>query len=306
MKFFASFLIFAACAVFAAGCSNAKANTDSKKIIFAYGNSVHLWGDHENEIMCEVLAELVNKFTPHTAQACDANAPDIAEKFASADAVIIICEGGEHHPFKGERLPLLNAAKNLGAFHYALDFGTKEGDSALIKNIGGAFELNWSVNPMYPAKFESLPNHPASKGANPFELYDEWYFNMRFSQNGKVTNLLKTVPPDSARKRSFGTHSGNQFVRANLGREETILWLYEKADGTRGLGFTGGHSLFSLYENNLRKLLLNSAIWLAHGDIPADGFHSKMPAFDELASRIKKEKRPDQDSYTARWRKISE
>lgn len=306
MKFLLSRILPAALVFCLAACSPGGGNAGHKRILFVYGNSVHMWGDHENRLMSEVLAGLVNRHTPHKAEAGAADSDGIAGKMAGADAVVVIAEGEGHHPFAGSRLALLDSAKNLGVYHYGLDFGIPEGDAALKRKIGGTFEQRWSVNPMFEANFESFAEHPVSRGVRPFSMYDEWYFNIRFdAADGKITEIAKTVPPDAVRKRPFGTHSGNAFVRENMGRPETVFWVFEKADGSRGFGFTGGHSVFGLYEDSLRRLLLNSAVWLAGGEVPTGGIDSEMPTADELAAKISKPARPDAASYMERWRRLA-
>ncbi|MFR6032505.1 MAG: hypothetical protein ACLUKN_04610 [Bacilli bacterium] len=37
----------------------------------------------------------------------------------------------------------------------------------------------------------------------------------------------------------FGAHTGNQYVRDNKGKLETLLWVAENADSTRGFGYAG-------------------------------------------------------------------
>ena len=39
--------------------------------------------------------------------------------------------------------------------------------------IGGYFEMNWSVNPHWTAKFDKFPDHPITRGVKPFEINDE-------------------------------------------------------------------------------------------------------------------------------------
>ena len=42
------------------------------------------------------------------------------------------------------------------------------------------FEPYWSVNPVWNAEFTLLPEHPITRGVEPFAMMDEWYYHMRF------------------------------------------------------------------------------------------------------------------------------
>ena len=196
-------------------------------------------------------------------------------------------------------------------FHYALMFGDGEGgaqNAAILDSlIGGHYQTHWSVNPYYDAKFEKFAASDAARGVRPFEIYDEWHFNMKFSEypGQKITNLAVVVPPDKVRKRRFGPNSGNEFVRKNLGREEAIFWLCENPNSTRGFGCTGGHAVWTLAHPDFRKLVLNSIAWLAKIDIPDGGFDAKCPSLDEIAAKIKKPRRPDYEGYFSDWKKAA-
>lgn len=127
------------------------------------------------------------------------------EEVAGSDAVVVFGEGEASHPLKGkmEYLKSLNdRGASFGVFHYALMFGDGEGgaqNAAILDSlIGGHYQTHWSVNPYYYAKFEKFAASDAARGVRPFEIYDEWHFNMKFSEDPgqKITNLAVVVPPD--------------------------------------------------------------------------------------------------------------
>ena len=57
----------------------------------------------------------------------------------------------------------------------------------------------------------------------------------------------------------------------------TILW---RLDGGRGMGFTGGHFHDNWANDNFRKVVLNTLVWLAKADVPANGIESKVTKED--------------------------
>ena len=288
-------------------CVFACARAPEKKIAFAYGGSIHYWGDHENKIMCEILADAANTAFKGKAKAQAVSLEDGADfgRLENFDAIYVIAEGEKFHPFAGKSgiLKKLHEKKKSFAFiHYSTNPTTGEAEERTIQElIGGVYKIHYSVNPTYEAHFKFEP-HPISSGIKPFALADEIYFNISFAENAGVKPIAKVIPPDKVRNNRFGPHTGNQIVRDNPGRAETVAWAVENPDGTRGFGLTAGHAVWAFKNPNFFKLLLNSAAWLAKIDIPPEGYSAPTPTFDEIANRITKEKRPDLENYLTKWR----
>jgi type 1 glutamine amidotransferase len=130
------------------------------------------------------------------------------------------------------------------------------------------------VNPTWTAKFESLPVHPVTRGVKPFTIHDEWYYHMRFAPDRKgVTPILSVVPPLSTLDRGNGPHNGNPFVRASVakGEPQPLMWTYDRPNGGRGFGFTGGHYHKNWGDENFRKVFLNALLWIAKVEVPKEG-----------------------------------
>ncbi|MBE6410968.1 MAG: hypothetical protein E7036_00255 [Opitutales bacterium] len=278
-----------------------------KKIVFVSGNSVHLWGDHEHVIMCDELVKMVGESMKGKAYAVHLDTQKTSDwsTLDDADAVILISEGENNHPLdsKTNVLRKLNAkGVNIGAFHYALMFNKPEDNKALDDLIGGHYQKGFSYNPFYEAKFEIENNHEVLNGVKSFGYYDEWHFNIAFSddKNKKFIPLIKTKVPDKIRRR----RSAPESVRAEFGKDklETIAWLVENQNGTRGFGIMGGHVVWTLAHKDYRKLVLNMIAWLAKLDISPNGLDASFADFDSIASKITKDKRGDYEYYIKDWR----
>ena len=63
------------------------------------------------------------------------------------------------------------------------------------------------------------------------------------------------------------------------------MWAYERPNGSRGFGFTGGHKHVNWGNDNYRKVVLNGLLWLAKADIPKNGVASKVAA-EELKQNL--------------------
>lgn len=215
------------------------------------------------------------------------------DELAKADTILIYSDGGGGHPALQEnRLQQLDKQMQRGCglvcVHYATEPTKEKGGDEWIKWIGGAFEVNWSVNPHWDAEFKELPTHPVTSGVKPFTTNDEWYFHIRFRKNMEgVTPILSAIAPESTMSRKDGPHEGNAAVRADVAAKipQSVAWAAERADGGRGFGFTGGHFHTGWGNNDQRKLLLNAILWTAKAAVPANGVESVVTP-DDLTKNL--------------------
>jgi type 1 glutamine amidotransferase len=174
---------------------------------------------------------------------------------------------------------LMKKGVGLACIHYATEPTMPKGEKEFLEWIGGAFEINWSVNPTWDGDFKELPRHPITRGVKPFMIHDEWYFHLRFRDGMKeVTPILSSVPPESTMKRADGSHEGNPAVREAVkrGEAQTVAWACERADGGRGFGFTGAHFHKNWGDDNFRRLVLNAILWTAKVEVPNNGVQSQV------------------------------
>src|SRR5438128_4056153 len=147
-------------------------------------------------------------------------------------------DGGGGHPIiqKGRRevvQKLIDQKVGFVNLHYAVEY-PKSQSKHIFEWLGGYYETGFSTNPHWDADFKALPEHAITRGVRPFKIRDEWYFNIRFRpENKNVTPILKATPPDRVRGGGAGKFPG---------REEVVAWAFERGDGGRSFGFTGGHT----------------------------------------------------------------
>jgi hypothetical protein len=255
------------------------ADNAKKKVVFIAGRQSHGYGSHDHYAGCMLLAKALQATMPNfqCVVVRDGYPKDTAV-FQNCDAVVIFSDGGGGHPFM-QHLKEIDALADKGVgiacLHYAVEIPKGDPGNYLLKWIGGYFESHWSVNPFWVAKFTQFPNHPITRGIKPFQINDEWYYHMRFRENMQgVTPILSDLPPADTLKRPDGPHSNNPHVRAAvLERKEPqhLAWASESPGGQRGFGFTGGHFQWNWGEPNFRRLVLNAVVWVAKGDVPANG-----------------------------------
>ncbi|MBX3439974.1 MAG: ThuA domain-containing protein, partial [Planctomycetaceae bacterium] len=276
-------------------------------VVFLAGTPSHGPGDHEHRAGCLLLARRLNAAreehgVPVIATVYSGRWPADPTAFDNVDTVVSYCDGGDGHPLN-EHLEEFDslAQKGVGlvCIHYAVETPPGNTGDHFLKWIGGYFEKHWSVNPHWTANFQKLPDHPITRGVQPFEVNDEWYYHMRFQPGMKgVTPILTDLPPRESLNREDGPHSGNPFVReAVLQRKEPqhVAWAYERPGGGRGFGFTGGHRHVNWQQDDFRKIVLNAILWTAGAEVPADGVPSAAPGEDEIKSNLD-EKRPRRQS----------
>ena len=268
------------------------ANANGKRVVFLAGSESHGYAAHEHYAGCVLLAKSLQQVLPGIQVDVVPNGwPEDDSVLEHADAVVMYADGGARHPVI-PNLATLDRLADEGTgvvcIHYAVEIPKGEPGDHLLKWIGGYFEADWSVNPHWTADFKQLPEHPVTRGVEPFVILDEWYYHMRFRPGLEgVTPILSALPGAETLRRPDGPHSGNPHVRAAvLERQESqhVAWASERDSGQRGFGFTGGHVHWNWGDPNFRKLVLNAIAWTAHVDVPESGLGSRAVTVSELES----------------------
>ncbi len=276
-----------------------------KRIVLIAGKPSHPPGMHEFRAGCLLLQKALAaspgvkvEVYPNgwPSKVVDGKAVDDNTPLENADAVLIYADGGRGNPgIQGDRLKFIDAlaAKGvgLGFAHYGVEVPAGPPGEAMHRWIGGFYETAFSVNPMWKPSFDKLPAHPVTRGVQPFATHDEWYFNMRWTTpdaaaKGRITPILVSTPSDEVRKGPYVSPRGPyDHIVADSGRAETMMWVYERPDGGRSFGFTGGHTHTHWGDPNQRKVMLNALLWIAKIDVPARGVEDKITA-DDLAMNL--------------------
>jgi hypothetical protein len=268
------------------------ASAADKKVLLIAGTVSHGPGAHEHNAGVLLLQKCLAGVPGLKTEVSLNGWPKDPASLNGVDAVIMYCDGGvKHLALADNRLGVLSALARrgvgIGCVHYAVEPTKEKGQTEFLQWIGGAFEIDWSVNPHWDAHFKSLPTHPITRGVQPFTIRDEWYFNMRFVDGRKgVSPILVAVPDASTTSRPNGAHSGNPTVRASVakGEPQVVSWAYERPDGGRGFGFTGAHFHANWANNDFRRTVLNAILWLAKMEVPAGGVKSTVTEADLAAN----------------------
>jgi hypothetical protein len=275
----------------------ALATAADKKIVLIAGKPSHPPGMHEFRAGMLLFQKCLSGVPGVSVTVYSNGWPEASSALDGADAVVIYADGGGGHPaVKGDHKKILGdlAAKGvgLGFMHYGVEILATNGGPEFLEWMGGFYEHQVSVNPMWSPQYEKFPNHPIARGVKPFSNRDEWYFNIHFRDDKKgLTPILTATPSDEVRKGPYVYPKGPYpHIVAASGREETLMWAYDRPDGGRGFGFTGGHTHANWGNEGQRKVVLNALLWVAKADVPANGVQSSVTE-DDLKQNLDPKKK---------------
>ena len=157
-----------------------------KQLLMLAGRPSHGYLEHEYRAGCLLLQRCLADTPGLRVTVVSNDWPSDESVFQRADAVFMFCTGGDGHPAnQPKRLQLLGSlmAKGVGfgTCHYGVEVPKGAAGDAFLEWQGGYFEMYWSVNPHWTAKYEKFPDHPISRGVQPFEINDEWYYPVSYT-----------------------------------------------------------------------------------------------------------------------------
>jgi type 1 glutamine amidotransferase len=203
--------------------------------------------------------------------------PENQATLDDADAIVFYSDGADHAgvtaPFlTPERLAVLDAQAARGCGLVALHYSTilpRRGQERWLRFFGGYFNFEsgpppkgWHSRIRFATSSPRLatPQHPVSRGVRPFEVREEYYYNLRFADaEAGFVPIWETPIPGEA-------------------RPQTVAWAIQRKDGGRGFGTTCGHTYANLLIPDFRKLHLNAIAWAAGVEVPAGGVESTLPS----------------------------
>ncbi len=277
-----------------------RADEATKRLLLVAGKPSHPKRQHEFNAGSLLLAKCLRDFPGLSVQVALNGWPRDERAFEDVDAVVFYMDGGAKHEVvqeQGRRLAVVDGLARkgvgIGCMHYGVEVVPDQAGAEFKRWIGGHYETMFSCNPAWEPTFTHFPEHPITRGVGPFQIKDEWYFNMRFIGDIDGTSprtldglsflpILRAAPSDAVRNGPYVYPKGPYpHIQAATGRTETMLWAVERPDGGRGFGFTGGHYHDNWGNDEFRRLILNALVWVAKADVPAAGVPSRV-AQDDL------------------------
>ena len=258
-----------------------------KKIVLVAGAKSHGPGEHEYEKGARLLKQCLDT-SPNlhgfTTEVYTNGWPPDDKAFDDAATVLFYCDGSDRDEqadplLRGKRLETLQKLMDRGvgfvAVHYTVFVPSKRGGDQFLDWAGGYFDYESGDKPKgWYSKIKNCtarvtpasPDHPVSRGLKPFELTEEFYYNMRFRPGDKrLAPILSAAIPDEP--------------------PQVVAWAVERKDGGRGFAWTGGHYHSNWRDENVRRMVLNALVWTAKGEVPDGGVQSTVaeePAAEAL------------------------
>ncbi|MFM7843970.1 MAG: ThuA domain-containing protein, partial [Planctomycetota bacterium] len=159
-------------------------------------------------------------------------------------------------------------------YEEAPHLSTKEHRARIQKQIDrgcGFATFHFSTTLDAPVELPTA-DHPVCRGVRPFQMKEEFYYNLRFHPGDTALKPLLRVP-------------------ALAGREpdgRVVAWARERRDGGRGFGTTCGHFYDNWRHADFRKFILNAICWTAQVEVPAEGVQARYYDRDEITQALSK------------------
>jgi type 1 glutamine amidotransferase len=101
-------------------------------------------------------------------------------------------------------------------------------------------------------------DHPITQGIRPFSVHEEFYYALKFVTDSKQLQPILTIEID--------------------GSSETVAWAWQRGDGGRSFGFSGGHFHANWKREEYRRLMTQAVLWSLDIAIPEGGVNVEIAA----------------------------
>lgn len=258
-----------ACLVLCVLATNAHAAEGEMKrvLLLGQGPDDHARGTHEYLAGMKVLAKCLQGVPGLTVTVVSADGawgegPDLIRK---ADCVVLfVAEGAKWIHQDARRLEafaqLAARGGGLVALHWGM--GTEE-----AKYIAGFLRLFGGCHGGPDRKYKVVDSqvqvvdseHVIVQGIAPFPLREEYYYQLKMIDAERVDPILRTTID---------------------GKEETIAWAWQRADGGRAFGYSGGHFHDNWSRVQYRRLMAQAVLWTVKLPVPKEGLPVKVTPDD--------------------------
>ena len=236
---------------------------EAKKILLL-GQSPdgHPPGTHEYMPGVEVLAKLLKKSPGVELQVVNADNPwnEGPELLNDADGVVLFLSQGakwtQEEPRRRDAFARLAArGGGLAVIHWGMGTRDAKDIDAFLKLFGGCHggpDRKYKVVPKASVQIVDK-QHPVTTGVDAFTIDEEFYYRLKFVKASPgVKPILKTNIEDHL---------------------ETVCWIWERPDGGRSFGFSGGHFHQNWRHEPVRRLLAQAVLWTVKQPVPKDGLN---------------------------------
>ncbi len=283
------FLTFLFVIISLSACTSTTDQDEIKKIILLAGPKSHPPGFHEYLKTVRLIKVALDNSNVSNLETIVLNGwPEDTSVFKGADLVVTISDGYDGRvpdryaqvPWETpERMEIMNSLMEKGCGFSAIHFSTfmdDEKGQKILEWGGGYFDWqddngdpNWySAITTITTQIDegSFGDHPINNGVQPFELKEEFYYNIRFREEDPGLIPILSIPDLETTKKNG----------------KVVAWAVEREDGGRGFSTTMGHFYANWENDQWRKLMLNGIVWAVGAEVPATGVESRFYSDQEV------------------------
>lgn len=243
-----------------------KENPSAKRVLLlGQQPDGHPWSTHEYMAGVNIMAACLQEVPGLQTIVVKADEPWTAgpELLDGADAaVVFLSEGGKWLGSDARRLAAFQRLAKRGGGLVCLHWGMGCREAkyigeyvALFGGCHGGPDRKYKV---VKTKLQlANPEHPVLRGIRPIELREEFYYRLKFPQEKKDHTPLIRVPIE--------------------GKTHTVAWAWQRPDGGRSCGFSGGHFHENWHHPEYRRLMAQAILWSLKMPIPKDGLSVDIP-----------------------------
>lgn len=260
LQFRISFFLLTAFLLSSIPASQTLAGNKVKRLLLVgQGPDGHPVGTHEFMPGVNILANLLQNFQGLELKITKADEPweKGPELLDAADGLLLfVSEGARWMSQKPDRLDALKRFGQRGgacvALHWGMGTVEAQNIAEFVKLFGGCHGGPDRKHQTLKTRIQFPDNdHPVLRGLNGLDVYDEFYYRLKF-----ITPLDTIIP----------------LAQAKIdGKLETISWAWERSNGGRSLGFSGLHFHKNWNLTVYRRLMIQAILWTLKLSIPVNG-----------------------------------
>lgn len=228
-------------------------------LLLSQGPDGHPAGTHEYRAGMRILAACLMRAPGVEIQhvQADGDWPEGPELIRNADGVVLfLSEGGKWIHQEPRRLAAFAELAGRGGGFTCLHWGMGAKEA---KYIDGFLRLFGGCHGGPDRKYKVVdtqlsvaqPAHPITLGIQDVKLHEEFYYELKFVKAG---NNFQPV------------------LKADIdGSSETVAWAWQRGDGGRSFGFSGGHFHENWKRPDYRRLMSQAVMWTLQIPIPEGG-----------------------------------
>ncbi len=219
-------------------------------------------GHHDYLGGCRLLAALLSRVEGVTPVVVPDGWPADEAVLDGAAALVFYDKGGGRQgflasPHRAGVLERAAAGTGLVVIHQAAGFPEHYLQLGM-RLLGGVYATGASRRGHWRSAHADFPNHPATRGVEPWQGRDGWLNHIQF-----VHDMRGVTPLLWSGKRFAGSPRG--------GAGDIVAWAFERPDGGRSFVFTGLDSHRAWSQVGLRRLVVGGVLWSAGVDVPDCG-----------------------------------